>query len=134
VKTFDVQSVVIGAPFERVFAFLADAGNLPRWTSAFKSVSGGRALMQTPGGYLEIQLQVNASRQQGTVDWQMAFPDGSVETVYSRVVPDGDQSCIYSFLLMPRSVALEQLEGALEQQSATLREELRRLTDALAAR
>ncbi len=126
-KTFDVQTVEINAPFGQTFDYVAEARNLPAWTSAFKTVADGRAVMQTPGGSVEIALQVNAFRQQGTIDWIMTFPDGSAATAYSRIVEAGDHKSIYSFILMAPPVPLEQLEGALEEQSRTLREELTRL-------
>jgi hypothetical protein len=126
-KTFDVQSLEIEAPFEKVFGYIAEAKNLPEWTSAFEAVSGGRASMRTPNGAVEIALIVKVSREAGTVDWIMKFPDGNTATAYSRVVPAGKGRSIYSFILMAPPVPLEQLEGALEQQSQTLREELAKL-------
>jgi hypothetical protein len=57
----------------------------------------------------------------------MTFPDGNVARAYSRVVADGADSCIYSFILTRPPVPLERIEGALEEQSQTLREELRNL-------
>ncbi len=126
-KTFDVQSLEIHAPFEKVFGYIAEAQNLPTWTSAFQSVSDGRAVMRTPNGSVEITLAVNASRETGTIDWKMTFPDGNVAAAFSRVVRAGSERSIYSFILTAPPVPLEQLEGALEQQSQTLREELAKL-------
>lgn len=85
-KTFDVRTIEINAPFDRVFGYIADARKLPEWTNAFKSVSDGRALMETPNGSVEVKLVTQAARDQGTVDWIITFPDGSVATAYSRVV------------------------------------------------
>jgi hypothetical protein len=87
-------------------------------------VQNGGALLRTPRGEVEIQLAVNAHASAGTVDWKMSFPDGSVAMAYSRLVPSGGERCIYSFVLMPPPVPLEQLEGALAAQSRTLAEEL----------
>jgi len=126
-KTFDVQTIEINAPLERVFAYIADARRLPEWTSAFKSVSDGRAVMETPKGSVEINLAVHAARSQGTVDWIMNFPDGSVAKAYSRVVVADKERSLYSFILLAPPVPLEQLEGALEGQSHILREELAKL-------
>lgn len=83
--------------------------------------------MRTPAGSVTIALSVRSSRVQGTVDWLMTFPDGSVAKAFSRVIDNGPNSSIYSFLLTVPPVPLEQLEGALEQQWQTLREELTRL-------
>src|SRR5262249_49942095 len=126
-KTFDVQTIEINAPFDRVFGYIADARKLPEWTNAFKSVSNGRAVMETPNGSVEIKLEVHAARSQGTVDWIMTFTEGSVARAYSRVVAADKERSLYSFILMVPPVPLEQLEGALEAQSPILREELRRL-------
>jgi hypothetical protein len=123
-KTFDLQSITINASFDRAFDFIAAAENLPRWTSAFRRVSGGKALMQSPTGLVEIALSVDASRRCGTVDWFMTFPDGCMAKAYSRLVDRGSDSCIYSFLLTAPPVALENIEGALQQQSGILVEEL----------
>lgn len=90
-RTFEVQGTEIRAPFDRVFAYVADAQNLPQWTGAFKRVHDGQALMHGPGGPVEVLLTVEASREHGTIDWSMRF------------------------------------EGALEEQSRVLREELERL-------
>lgn len=126
-KTFDVQSIQIFAPREQAFTFISNPETLPRWTSAFVTVNGNKALLRTPNGEVEINLVVRSSADSGTVDWLMTFPDGSVATAYSRVVEINRQCCVYSFVLTPPPVPLEQLEGALEAQSATLAEELERL-------
>ena len=126
-KTFDVQTIEISAPFDRVFDYLANAQKLPEWTNAFKSVSNGKAVMATPNGAIEIKLAVRAARCQGTVDWVMTFPDGSVATAYSRVIAPEQNRSLYSFILLPPPVPLEQLEGALEGQSHILRDELAKL-------
>ena len=132
-KTFDIQSIEINAHFEKAFAYLSDPHNLPSWTAAFKRVRDGRALTVTEAGQVEIRLEVDVSRAHGTVDWIMTFPDATVARAYSRLV-DNDGKCIYSFVLMPPPVPLEQLEGALEQQAHTLQEELSVLRSKLEGR
>ena len=52
------------------------------------------------------------------------FPDGGVGLAQSRVTETTRGTCIYSFVLHAPPVALEQVEGALEAQRATLRSEL----------
>lgn len=132
-KTFDTQSVQIGVPAGKAFAFIADAENLPLWTNAFKSVTGNKALMETPQGAVEIDLSAVTDGVSGTVDWHMTFPDGSVGQAFSRVTPDGENKTIYTFVLMAPPVPLEALEGALEAQKAILAEELTGLKDRLEA-
>jgi|SRR5262245_19824540 len=130
-KGFDVQGIELKVPRSKALALIADPRQLPRWSYAFASVSEGRAVMRTPSGQVGIGLDVQVSPEAGTVDWRLTFPDGSVATAYSRVVAVGTDHCIYSFVLTPPPVPLEQLEGALETQSRTLAGELRTLQQIL---
>lgn len=130
-KTFDVQTVEINAPFEKVFNYIAEPRNLPEWTNAFKEASNGQARLETPNGNVDVVLKVGASREQGTIDWTITFPDESVATAFSRVISKQDGKSIYSFVLMAPPVPLEQLEGALDAQSEILRKELSKLTGIL---
>lgn len=123
-KTHDVQSISIAKPRAEVFAYIANPANLPTWTNAFKSADAERAELVTPNGAVPIRLETRASAEQGTIDWIMTFPDGSVGAAYSRVTEDAGNSSIYSFVLMAPPVPLEALEGALEAQKKTLATEL----------
>jgi hypothetical protein len=126
-KNFDVQAIDLKVPRTKAVAFIADPANLPKWTNAFVSVSRGWAVMRTSNGEVAIDLEVEASPEHGTIDWRMTFPDRSVATAFSRVVEMDQSRCVFSFVLMPPPVPLEQLEGALEAQSRTLAEELTKL-------
>ena len=126
-KTFDVQAVEISADFERAFRYIAEPCNLPEWTDAFRSAGDGKAVLATPAGAAEIELDVRSSPDYGAIDWIMRFPDQTIERAYSRLVRAGERRCIFSFVLMAPQLPLEQLEGALEQQSLTLRRELDKL-------
>jgi len=130
--SFRVESVLIRATTDKAFRYIADPRNLPNWTHAFKSVRNGNAIMATPAGTVEVGLEVNASSIEGTVDWQITFPDGSIASAYSRVLPISGQSA-YSFMLMAPPVPLDQLEGALNQQVHILRDELAKLKAILSA-
>lgn len=132
-KTFDVQSIEISVAQAQAFAFIANPANLPRWTNAFATVSGGAATLRTPNGEVKITLAVRASQEFGTIDWFMTFPDSTLATAFSRLVATADDRCVYSFVLTPPPVPLAQLEGALDAQSKTLAEELVRLKSILAA-
>lgn len=123
-KTFDVQGIEILASTDRVFEFVREAGNLPKWAQAFVSAQDGRARLETPAGAVDVALDVTANAEAGTVDWRLTFPDGGVGIAQSRVTETTRSTCIYSFVLHAPPVALEQVEGALETQSATLRSEL----------
>lgn len=126
-KLFDVQSIHLQTSQQIAFTYIADPAQLPNWTHAFASAGNGKALLRTPNGEVEIGLDVRASAENGTIDWWMRFPDGSVAVAYSRVVALDEQSCVYTFVLTPPPVPLEQLEGALVAQSQTLAEELQKL-------
>lgn|SRR5262245_47402789 len=130
-KNFAVQGIDLNVPRSKALAFIADPAKLPEWTNAFASVARERALMRTPNGEVAIDLEVEASPEHGTIDWRMTFPDRSVATAFSRVVEIDRDRCIFSFVLTPPPVPLEQLEGALEAQSRTLAEELTKLKEIL---
>lgn len=106
-KNFDVQAISLNVPQQQAFAFIADAMRLPEWAQAIATVSGKRALMRTPNDEVEIDLDVRASAKNGTVDWYMTFPDGSIAVAYSRIVELSRDSCVYSFILTPPPVPFE---------------------------
>jgi hypothetical protein len=126
-QMFDVQGIEIEAPGRKVFEFLRLSANLPRWAHAFTSAGNGRAQLVTPAGTVDIALDVSANAEAWTVDWRLEFPDGTVGVAQSRVTETTRGTCIYSFVLHAPPVALEQIEGALETQSRTLRSELNTL-------
>ena len=130
-NSFDIQGIELAVPRSKAFAFIADPAQLPRWAAAFASATAGRAAMRTPGGEVMIDLEVQASEEKGTVDWRMRFPDHSVATAFSRLVEIDPDRCIFSFVLTPPPVPLQELEGALEAQAQTLAKELRKLKEIL---
>ena len=82
---------------------------------------------------MDIALEVSADVDTGRVDWRLVFPDGGVRIAQSRVTETTRGTCIYSFVLHAPPVALEQVEGALEAQSVTLRSELATLKSLMEA-
>jgi hypothetical protein len=130
-KKFDIQGIDIKAPKSVVFAFIANPCNLPKWTQAFISASSGKAVMQMSQGQVEINLEVLSTFEQGTIDWQMTFPDSSVATAFSRVVEADKNYCIYDFVLMPPPVPPEEIEAALAAQSKVIKKELKTLKQIL---
>lgn len=121
---FDVQGVELDVPYSTAFDFLADPAQWPRWTNAFASVSGDKALMRTAEGETEVTFECVASRASGVIDTTIRFPDGSSVTAWSRLIGDDETSC-YSFVLSAPPKALEELEGGLDEQSKILAQELR---------
>ena len=123
-RMFDVQGIEITAPRRKVFEFLREPANLPRWAHAFASAGNGRARLETPAGAMEVGLEITADVDTGVVDWRLAFPDGSIGLAQSRVTETTRATCIYSFVLHAPPVALEQVEGVLDAQRAQLQSEL----------
>ena len=123
-RMFDVQGIEITAPRRRVFEFLRDPANLPRWAHAFVSVENGRVRLESPNGAVDVDLGVTADAETGVVDWRLAFSDGSVGIAQSRVTETTRGTCIYSFVLHAPPVALEHVEGALDAQRVQLQSEL----------
>jgi len=123
-RMFEVQGIEIAAPRAKVFEFLREPGNLPQWAHAFVSAEEGRARLEAPAGAVDVGLDVSADAEAGTVDWRLAFPDGTIGVAQSRVTETSRGTSIYSFVLHAPPVALEQVEGALEAQRAILQSEL----------
>ena len=123
-RMFDVQGIEIVATRAKVFEFLKEPGNLPQWAHAFVSAEEGRARLETPAGAVDVGLDVSADAEAGTVDWRLAFPDGTIGVAQSRVTETSRGTSIYSFVLHAPPIALKQVEGALEAQRALLQSEL----------
>jgi hypothetical protein len=126
-RTFDVQGIEIQASREKVFEFIRDPRNLPKWAHAFRRADDESAALATPNGSVEIGLSTRTDEGTGTVDWELRFPDGSAGLAQSRVTATPRGSTIYSFVLHAPPVPLEQLEGALDAQRVTLQQELAQL-------
>jgi Polyketide cyclase / dehydrase and lipid transport len=127
IRDFSVQSVEIDASIEKVFSFIADPRNLPKWTVAFEQADDKSAVMTSPNGALTIGLDARVSRAQGTIDWYMTMPDGNVGVAYSRVVKGPGGKTIFSFTLLAPPVPVEQIEGTLMEQEKLLAKELKNL-------
>lgn len=132
-RTFEVQSIEIDVPKDRLFAFVRDPQNLPSWAQAFQSADAETARLETPNGAVDIGLQTEAHAGAGTIDWRLEFPDGAVALAQSRATETARGSSIYSFVLHAPPVPLEQIEGALDAQSKQLQEELQTLKRLLEA-
>src|ERR1700680_2210476 len=129
-RTFDVQSIELDVPFADAFRYLADPTTLPEWTHAFRAVDDRRATMATPGGTVHVGLRVDASEAHGTIDWTLTFPNGGIARARSRLIPH-DAKSIYTFVLEAPPLPLEELEGALAEQSRILADELATLAQRL---
>ncbi len=131
--TFDVQSIELDAPFADAFRYLANPTTLPEWTHAFTAADDRQATMMTPHGAVQVGLRVDASEAHGTIDWAITFPNGAMAKASSRLIPHGGKS-IYTFVLETPPRPLEELEGALAEQSRILADELAKLAQCLTSR
>jgi len=128
---YAIRSTVIQQPFSKVYGYISNPKNLPEWANAFSSVSDGSALLETPQGQVPIKLKTVSDKNTGNIDWLMTFPDESEGVAYSRVLPLSKETTLYSFTLTPPPVPLEELEGALSQQTSILEKELETLKSIL---
>ncbi len=123
-KKFDVQGIQLPVSKNIAFDYIADRYNLPLWTCAFAEVSANNALLKTPAGEVNIQLDVEKDEKSGIIDWILKFPDESQAKACSRVIPLDEENCVYSFTLFAPPVPLSELEGTLNEQSKILGKEL----------
>lgn len=131
-RNFDVQSIHIHADPTRVYEFIANRYNVPKWALGFSEVTEDSALMETPNGSMKIGLEMECNKALGTVDSILIMPDGSIGKAYSRVISNNEgQSAIFSFVLMAPPVPLAEVEGTLEEQKKQLAEELQLLKNML---
>ena len=66
-RMFDVQGIEITAPRRKVFEFLCEPANLPRWAHTFMSAGNGRARLETSAGAVDVGLGVTADADTGVV-------------------------------------------------------------------
>ena len=129
---FEVKSIALAVPFDKAYDYLADKTKLPEWANAFAEVKeSGEGLMRTPQGEIPVKLKDILNKEFGIIDTVMTFPTGDEGIARSRLMPLDDNSCVYSFTLTPPPVPLEELEGALAEQSEILEGELKKLKSIL---
>src|SRR5262245_59414361 len=61
-RSFDVQAIEIRTSREKLFEFLKQPENLPKWAHAFRSADARRARLETPAGEVEINLGTEANQ------------------------------------------------------------------------
>ena len=90
--------LVLNAPAARVYGFLAEIANLPKWATGFCQElrhDGSRHKVVTPEG--EIYFRIESSERAGTID-MFGGPDLEHMAYWpSRVVALPDGSCAYIF-------------------------------------
>ena len=102
-------SIAIGAPPERVYAFVANPENLPQWAKGLgqkvrKAESGW--LIETPQG--TVQLRFAAPNDLGVLDHYVTVAPGVEVYVPMRVIANGDGSEILFTLFRLPEMSEEQ--------------------------
>lgn len=127
----ETQTVSIETAGARVFDFVSNPENLPRWAKGFCTSlrrEEGRWIVSSPRG--EIALRMTTDAKLGVVDFHLSPAPGIESVAASRVVQRG-QGCAYIF-------TFHQTPGMpdedFESQRRTLAGELRILKDLMEGR
>lgn len=83
-------SVEVDVPAEKLFDFIAEPQNLPRWAGPIKSVrrTDGKQLVdyQMPEGTALCECDAALDKARGTADWVVHVPGSDDIKVYTRAV------------------------------------------------
>lgn len=106
-------SIVIAAPKNKVFAYLANIENVPKWATAFAlevKVVDGKHKVTTPMG--EMFLRIDADEKTGVLDtFRGPTEDQMVMGLSGRVVElPGDSSLLIFAVARPPGMSDEQFE------------------------
>ncbi len=87
----DTRSVTLDTSPDRVFDFVADPANLPRWAihfaRAIRPNSDGSWTVSGEEG--EVTVRLETDRDLGVVDWILSPAPGVEALAASRVIPNG---------------------------------------------
>ena len=109
--------LVLSTPRERLFAFLADIDNLPKWATAFcrslKTIDGKHKVMTQEG---EIFFRIDADPRSGAIDMYGGPSEDKMAYWPARVValPGGASAFIFTNFQwpgVPDAVFAKQCEG-----------------------
>ena len=93
-------TAVLPAPKERVFRYLADVANLPRWATDFarelKVVDGRHKVVNGLG---EFFFEIRADAASGVIDMLAGPTDDALALFPTRVVALGDDTSAYTFTM-----------------------------------
>ena len=93
-------TAVLPAPKERVFGYLADVENLPRWATDFarelKVVDGRHKVVNGLG---EFFFEIRADAASGVIDMLAGPTDDALALFPTRVVALGDDTSAYTFTM-----------------------------------
>lgn len=111
-----IKSVDIAAAPDRIFTFLSDPMNWPRYAVVnLKSVSPGRdGWFNAVTKFGEGQIKVDGVKQFGILDHVWRDPQAAWK-VYSRVVPNGEGSTVMMTLFQPPVMTDPQFDQAMKE-------------------
>jgi hypothetical protein len=130
----DTRAVTIDTAADKVFEFVADPENLPRWAVGFcrairrDGEAPGRWIVTTAQGDLPIRYVTDATL--GVIDFYLAPARGVEAAAFSRVVPNGEGAEYIFTQFQARTMPDEIFEG----QVRALVEELQVLRSLIGAR
>ena len=94
------ETCVVNVPKDRVFAFLSDIKNLPKWSTKFvKKIIpiDGKYKAATPIGEVFIRLDTN--EKAGLIDIYAGPTEDNMTPAYLRIIslPDGSSAIMFTF-------------------------------------
>jgi len=124
-------TTVVSAPSDRVFAYLSDIENLPRWATEFarelKVVNGRHKIVNGLG---EFFFEIRADPETGVID-MLAGPEEDQLTLFpTRVVPLGEDKTAFTFTMFQWP---GQPNEVFDSQYASLRREFDNIEQEFAA-
>jgi uncharacterized protein YndB with AHSA1/START domain len=124
-------TTVVSAPSDRVFAYLSDIENLPRWATEFarelKVVNGRHKIVNGLG---EFFFEIRADPETGVID-MLAGPEEDQLTLFpTRVVPFGEDKTAFTFTMFQWP---GQPDEVFDSQYASLRREFGNIEQEFAA-
>ncbi len=111
-----VKFADIAAPPERIYAFLSNPMNWPRYAVVnLKSVSPGRdGWFKAVTKFGEGEIKVDGVKEFGILDHVWRDPQAAWK-VYSRVVPNGEGSTVMLTLFQPPVMSDAQFDLAMKE-------------------
>ena len=94
------ETCVVTVSKDKVFAFLSDIGNLPRWSTKFVKkiiLIDGKYKATTPIGEVFIRLDTN--EKAGLIDIYAGPTEDNMTPAYLRIIslPDGTSAIMFTF-------------------------------------
>jgi len=128
VKSHTVTAV-LDAPKERVFAYLAEIDNLPKWATEFaRELRFEDGKTKVVNGLGEFYFSIDADAETGVIDMYAGPSEAELALFPTRVVPLPDGRSVYSFTMfqapgMPDDL-FESQHASLQREFENIRREV----------